>query len=372
MTRHSILQKSTYSFNALPVWERTVLLILLILTLTSLFTPFFANAAGTDDVIAPCSTYVTTETYCGSASCEYCLYMKIKNGDYNSNSNIAETAAKWYCNSIDPSQWIDTANKYIKIQLNPDAAHENPDRAQVREDPFSFVWYQLSYYFPAIQAVGMLLLVLYLVLKLLEEATSDNITPEIFIKALCKLVIGYIIIKNLMPMSLADDPNDFILPQLLNAFSKLGVGADVSSHGISRAVLDTALQIADSNWAQGWGEIFSQMPAYILSLVLGLFVKANAYGRLIEIVILCVYSPIGVANLFNSTGGSHSDGLRYIKKIVAVALQGAIMYWVCLVTAQFIIVSSNNIEIIGNIAFMFAGCSLIGKSRRIATDIVNP
>ena len=111
--------------------------------------------------------------------------------------------------------------------------------------------------------------------------------------------------------------------------------------------------------------------AQLLIIIVSLLV---CIGRLVESLIYRAMLPLGMASIYN--GGLHSSGFRYIKKCIAIEIQGAIVFAV-FVGSTFIsnfdsleILATFGVSALFDVAIGLAGMAVVVKSKSIANDIV--
>lgn len=219
-----------------------------------------------------------------------------------------------------------------------------------------------------VRTIGIGLLVLYFLLALLERATSDNFTVEVGIKLFVKLIAGYMLIDFLLPSKNSDG----LIAGILNLFSFGDVWKKGEPQNIvpSVSVYNEVMEIYNGNSAVALAKLIRMGAPAIVRWIMKIACLGTAIGRILEATLLVVFSPIAVANIFNSSTAGNSSGVRYLKRIAAVALQGAII-GASLTMIEAFIWHNNSWNAFVNLAVMFAGTSFIGKSRSIATEIVD-
>lgn len=215
-------------------------------------------------------------------------------------------------------------------------------------------------------AIGKILCFIFFLLDLLDHATRENFTIEILVKQFAKLIVMCILFE----------------PENLRLISNFGgaLGDKIFS-AVQRSLendsmmtaLDTLIEeLRSESWIKSIVRLFSvhhgiaglvQLLVIIASLFVGI-------GRLIELVIYRAMLPLGMASIYN--GGVHSSGFRYIKKCIALEIQGAIMFAVFIgstFASEAIALPAGLTEITG-LALGIAAMAVVAKSKQIANDIV--
>lgn len=160
--------------------------------------------------------------------------------------------------------------------------------------------------------VGYTLLCLYFLLELLERTTHEHFNLEQFMRLLIKLLIGKLMMDNCM--ALLDGLTSF---------------ANILSSGISKNVVETSLVNAEGLkthnlkfWEEAMVWLRLVIP-YTAMIIANLLAKITIYSRAIELIVRTLMAPIGMADIFAE--GMRGAGFRYLKKFLAVNLQGAII-----------------------------------------------
>lgn len=86
----------------------------------------------------------------------------------------------------------------------------------------------------------------------------------------------------------------------------------------------------------------------------------TAIGRLIQIVVFAAFSPLGIGNVFGE--GANAPAFRYIKKVFAIAIQGAIIYFMVLLQPAISNIAFSTTG--GIIVFLAANFSIVGAMKK--------
>ena len=88
-----------------------------------------------------------------------------------------------------------------------------------------------------------------------------------------------------------------------------------------------------------------------------------------ELFLRAAFLPIGIAEMFNGSG--NASGMRYIKKLFATALQGAVILAILLIYGGIITSVFGGLGgSLGILIVTFAVITLLMKSQTWATDIL--
>ena len=174
---------------------------------------------------------------------------------------------------------------------------------------------------PAFQAVGYGMVAMFFMVKLLEHATSQQMTLESFVKMFTKLIVGVVAID--------------YSPQIFNWFFQIGqalgnIAKNASFLGIAGSLEDfgtvtksTVEEIAQNcSLAGGLAWLFTFSIVSIMMLIIFIFEVVLmgiaffiSFSRMFEICLRGAFLPIGLALL--SENGWQGGGGRYVKKFLA-------------------------------------------------------
>lgn len=219
-----------------------------------------------------------------------------------------------------------------------------------------------------VKTVGMLLCFVYFLLDLMEHATRDTFSAEAFVKSFAKLMIMFVIFEP-ANLKILTDFGSSLNKMIADAITD---GTKISGFTELGAFIDT---LKSTGWLKCIGFLFTidnSGPGLIMLLVL-IVVLLVGVGRLIELTVYRSMISLGMASIYN--GGVNSSGFRYLKKCIALEIQGAIMF-LTLVAACYIsenlsdFLKVSGIDMCLQIAFGLAAMAVIVKSKNIANDIV--
>lgn len=276
-------------------------------------------------------------------------YNALLNGTYDYGSTISQTAMDRIHSVYSGIDYMDTFNTFINVDFDD------------KDNIFYKLWNSdmsgLSGLYDIAKIIGVGMCVLFFLMDLLRKATDDALTAKAFVMSLCRLLLGYWLILNLFD-------GEKIIPLFVRLFSTGIIKDALTNSVITYGELAELQTVADMEFFEALGGLVDTITPSLCISVSKAIVIANALGRIVELYVLCVFAPIGVANVFSGRGDS--AGVRYIKKIVAVALQGAIML------AILVAMSTIQMQVTGlEIAFAFASAALISRSRSIANEIIS-
>ena len=204
--------------------------------------------------------------------------------------------------------------------------------------------------------IGYLLLMLYFVLELLDLTTKESFSLEQLLKMTIKLFIGILLIANGFDIlfRLVEFSDGLIM-------STIG-GVDSESTSIAKALIYSELEPLP--WYEAIFYPFQRLGDVVRGGLLTVIYKFMIYGRVIEIAVRALFAPVAMANIYQ--GGLNSSGMRYLKKFLAICLQGAIMYACVIVTVTI----QSNIGDLEGLILALVSISVMIKSKSWANDVV--
>jgi hypothetical protein len=241
---------------------------------------------------------------------------------------------------------------------------------------FATLWPLVKNIYDVFSVVGVMLVLIYFLMTTMDRTLQQGTSQELFIKsfgelaiALILMVHGYDIMTSFVNLGTA------MLTSVQN-------GLNGTNGGESLADLKWQ-EIKDGAWS---GKILGSIyyigkylslaiPALLMEIG-KLLVMVAALSRALEIIIYSLFFPLATADIFKN--GMNSSGIRYMKKYLAICLQGAVMVGI-LISANYINAALNaSKDTIGEsisdpfyqLGTVLVTVMLIFKSRQIANDVV--
>lgn len=216
--------------------------------------------------------------------------------------------------------------------------------------------------------IASVLLCLYFIVDLSDQVTMDRFNSDQFIKMLMKLAFGQFMITNATGIAL----------QFMNVGSSF-VSAIIASSNMSIKEVQLssdALNIAGLGLIAKIGLLVGLFFPYMITVILQIGIMMMCYTRLFEITVRAMVAPVGVCDMLH--GGVSSQGFRYLKRCLAVALQGGLMLVVLVVCAklQSTAVKTGEIAVfdlqmwVKYLAVMGATTASLAATKSIANEIV--
>lgn len=225
--------------------------------------------------------------------------------------------------------------------------------------------------YTSLTSVALSLIVMYFLFSITDKVAQGQMTIEIFVPEFIKLLAAaFLVLEGYNFFKLLISLGESITKKVGNSFTN-----DPTTNNL-RYMVETNAD--DSAIVQ-----VSVLAVLIIPTIFGLLARLSIYvvciGRALEIIVRLALSPIAVADVFGN--GLNSGGFRYIKKFLAVTLQGAVIIVIIHImgtlNATLAIPPDNDTSVsalFGNlmkVVFVnLAGVSLIIKSQSIVNDVV--
>ena len=255
--------------------------------------------------------------------------------------------------------------------------------------------------FNAFSGIAGMLIMLYFVLFLYEEfVRHGEATLQMFEKILLKFGLAFLIMINGLPLVTGFcKMGDVLIDITEGAFSKdnensLSVMRDICSQFGYYPDENGHIPVADEDKPnfglskEGY-ELYNKFSAgdylcnscqllamNLVSIVVSVIAVTTAITRTIQIIVYASLSPLAIADIFGD--GMSSRGIRFFKKLFAVAVQGPIIYFICqlhpVLSGYALKADSGLIGGIGSIAayfaVVFAILAALKKAEKFASDII--
>lgn len=221
--------------------------------------------------------------------------------------------------------------------------------------------------------IASVLVCIYFMIVLMDKISTDSFSTDQFITLLIKLVFSILIIQN------ATEITSKILSFGKEFLTLVEVaGAETIESKVGELSFFESL----------FGFIIMLIP-WLLSQIAKLIMYFFTFGYAIELSVRISLAPIGFADLVS--GGANSNGYRYLKKLIAMAMQGGIMILILAGGAAIqnvvlettfdienfadliklvipgVTVGASMLQIIG---IQFATVGLLGSAKSIANDLI--
>lgn len=167
--------------------------------------------------------------------------------------------------------------------------------------------------------VGYALVTLYLIIALVEKASTAQMTIEQFMHILLKTVLAKSLIDN----------GWFIIGKFYDAGLGIAKAIQVVSYGYNSSITDNlyiamadkVYEISQNGYFENMFTSFDYSSGTIMATLCSLVAMTVMWGTIIEIVVKSVLAPLALAEIV--TSGIHGTGMRYIKRLFILDLQFA-------------------------------------------------
>lgn len=218
--------------------------------------------------------------------------------------------------------------------------------------------------------IGLLLVILYFIIDVLDEMQADHFTVDHLIKKLITMAVAILVISQGAEIfATIIHIGEGIMYDVAEAFKKANNGtiANLQITYEKMMYADGFMAFVEA-MGLGLGLILDNIIAYILSYVALLFAYLTAFSRFLEIMIRFAMAPIGLAPLVS--GGAKGSGMRYLKKFASVCLQGAVCV-AALASATILSSMMTGLSaVIGQVLIPLTLIGFMSKTQGIADDIV--
>ena len=242
------------------------------------------------------------------------------------------------------------AQKVLRLNATTDAQGEE-------ESLLQSAWKLIKNVAQGIKVIGFLFVSLFFVLELIETSTRGSYTPDIFLRSLIKFFIALICIENSVTIMATIVNFGAVFYDLVESTQTTGAIA---------SLYDVAKKVDDANILDLLGMLCSDLLPYLAMWVANVFISIITIGRVIELGIRVAFAPIGMADMYE--GGTKSNGFRYMKKILALSVQGALILF-CLGLYGVLITKMDTGDILNKIALTLATVTITIKTQSFANDL---
>lgn len=166
--------------------------------------------------------------------------------------------------------------------------------------------------------VGYALLCLYFLIELIEKTSSENLNFEHFIRLFIKLIVGKMLMDNALTLlfGMIDFSNSIVAA---TAEGYEAPGSSIDLQGIKDSI-DAINKWGILTMIGLWAKLI--IP-YVGNVVVNILASVICWSRSVDIVVRMLMAPIAMPDIFSE--GTRGNGFRYLKKFLAVCLQGAII-----------------------------------------------
>lgn len=243
-----------------------------------------------------------------------------------------------------------SAKEFLRLNATNDAKGNSSSAIQD-------IWDTIKKIAEPLKIIGFSFVALFFVLELIDVSTRGALNVEAVLKSLIKLFVAIICIENCT----------IIFQTVLDFGAALYDFVEKGSADAS--VVDNYVALAtkiDNNGFLANLEIWAaDIFPWLLLYIADIFITVIAAGRVLELAIRVSFAPIGMADMFE--GGTRSSGFRYLKKILALSVQGA-MILACL-TIYSSLMTKRDPDVIQIISLSLATVTIATKTQSFANDL---
>ena len=242
----------------------------------------------------------------------------------------------------------------------------------------------LTNFMTPLAAIGIALVIAFGGASLINLSMERSVTNEAVTREFIKIVIGVFIIYNCRTFALAIiSAGSWVIEKLQLSFTNTSY-ADSMEYALVNSFIQTIeennpiTEIKSSfatgvgNLAQGllnqFGNIFNSFSGFIGNGIIQLASSLAIYSVAIEIGVRYVFTPIAIADLYSEK--FRSNGVMWLKKLLACVLTGAVIYMIIFVTDAFKDSVGATFSVITNMAINLTMIGMLFRARQIANDIV--
>lgn len=234
-------------------------------------------------------------------------------------------------------------------------------------------------------AISIAITIAFFCTNLMTMMTEKNCTDQAIQREFVKLIIGIWIIYNFRSIALfLIDAGAWVLSKLQLSITSSGAQGKSVEYALIKSFV-TTLQSCNPftnihmGWMQGVGQsladmgselsgVFGDLTGSLGSGLIQLVSSLAIYSVVLELAARYVFTPIAIADLYSEK--FRSSGVQWFKKLLALALTGAVMYMVVFVADVFKEALGATFSVITNMAINLTMLGMLFRARQIANDIV--
>ena len=248
------------------------------------------------------------------------------------------------------------------------------------------------------KGIAFLFMIMTFFLGLLSMRSREQMDEE-FLRRLCMMILGLVLIVNAQKLSylivnVGSQLATNIATANMNNPDKASVAVEIKGKiyddthveaydhaegGVDFVGPIDKMQTAMENFATSVSYDFSFFIPWLALKIAGIIVSVVIWGRALEIVLMATFSPLAFMEIPDIHHVGHGPGMRFIKSMVALAISGALIVFVLVVTSQVNIqllsaIVSGEAKISDNLWALvilgFAQCGTILKASQLSRQVV--
>lgn len=240
---------------------------------------------------------------------------------------------------------------------------------------YSGVWNVIKIGCDVFMVVGAVLAVIYLIINLADKSITQGNSLETFMKTFIEFILALLLITNSFAIvEFASNIGSSIIDDISMILST-AVQDPQGASSVLMAELNE-LNAKESDLGRYFGllgfYIFKLFIPALLARIGQVLIVIACMSRGISIIVYGVFLPIPVADVFKD--GINSKGFRYIKKLIALFIQGGIILLIMTVSQTLQLSVTQNagtaLGILYSVGVIFTSVMMIFKSQSFANDII--
>lgn len=159
--------------------------------------------------------------------------------------------------------------------------------------------------------IASVLVSIYFIMALADKVSSDNFSTDQFISLCIKLVISIAVINNATELAkiIAEFGTKFT--EAIGDIANVASTTELTEAFQEAGFIETIVMV-----------IIAIIPA-LFAMIIRLILYFMIFGYVLEIEVRSALAPLGFADFV--IGGANSNGMRYLKKLIALGIQGGLI-----------------------------------------------
>lgn len=173
--------------------------------------------------------------------------------------------------------------------------------------------------YDALLPVGLILLLVYFVITLLQDVTwKDAESGEYWVFQIIKLVIAVVI------MYMGKDIISALLDVAQGIFASINTYASNAQVTIvGDCIYKQLLDMSNLNFWTPLCMVLKNIIPWFFSWILSVAINVACCSKMLELGVRIIFAPVGMSDIYLS--GTNGKGFRYLKALLAVAVESSIM-----------------------------------------------
>lgn len=220
------------------------------------------------------------------------------------------------------------------------------------------LWNTIGVIYNQLMVVGIVLVMVHFAMELMDHLQTEQVNPEKIAMMFIKLVLSILVISHGFEIltifaMFANVIYDYVAAGNINITSTLNA-EKCNYAAMSKAGVFDAL-----------GEILFLAIPWLICQGTNVMIMVLCYVRVIEIGAVAMFAPIGMSDI--GFKGQHGSGWKYLKKLFALFLQGAVIMVMQMTFGLLNALVSGNVitTCVLNVVMVIA----IWKSQSLANDV---